>query len=123
MTAIANIATRMLTENNYTIDDIPALTVEYLLKNVTDYINLEAGTSISFTPLAGAETFTASDNEIIVSKMGTVLMMRAYLDRGPNASVASVNITAVISDPQFKVFTMMFHKAIKTLTGTGFERA
>jgi len=114
MTTVTDIAQRMLAENNWTTDDITLLNTEYLIKNAVDYINLMAGTSISFTPSAGSENLVASDNEIVVVKFATTLLLRAYLDRGPNVSVGGLSLSSVISDPQYAFYapqlTLMVEK-------------
>jgi len=60
---------------------------------------------------------------LTVVKMLTALLIRAYLDRGPNVSLGSISITSVLTDPQYNLFTDMVTKAIEQLkldpSGTG----
>lgn len=120
MTTITDIAQRILDENNYT--DPSTTIVEYLIKNAVDYINLMAGTSITFVPSAGSEDLTASDSEIMVVKTLTALMIRAYKDRGPQVSVAGFSAQAVVSDPQYRLFSQLVRRGINVLCGRSFER-
>ena len=118
MTAIALIAQRILDENRYAAPGHITLTnMEYIIKNAVDYINLQAGTSISFTPLAGAATLTAADGEIITVKAGSLLMLKAYLDRGPNASITGISISTLIADPQYAFWSKAFEACIEKLKG------
>ena len=121
MTTITNIAQRVLDENNYS-GTPSTVNTEYLIKNSVDYINMMAGTSISFTPSGGTQSLTASDSELMVVKTLAALMIRAYLDRGPNVSVSALNVTTVIADPQYRLFTKFVRDGISTLRGRSFER-
>ena len=116
MTTVTDIAQRMLTENKLTIGQIPLLNTEYLVKNAVDYINLMAGTSISFTPVAGSEDLVASDNEIVVVKFATTLLIRAYFDRGPNVSVGGLSLSSVISDPQYAFYASQLSLMVEKLS-------
>jgi hypothetical protein len=118
LTAIALIAQRILDENHYAAPSNISLTnMEYLVKNATDYINLQAGTSISFTPAAGAATLTALDGEIIATKAGSLLMLKAYVDRGPNVSITGISVSTLINDPQYAFWSELFKNAIEKLKG------
>jgi hypothetical protein len=119
MTAIPLIAQRILDENSYTVADITLLNCEYLIENATHYINLQAGTTITFTPAAGAATLTASDGEIITTKILSTLMVKAFKDRGPNTTVSSISINTLITDPQYALYSKMFEEAIARLKTTG----
>lgn len=121
MTTITDVAQRILDENNYT--DPSTTIVEYLIKNAVDHINLMAGTSISFTPVAGSEDLTASDSEIIVVKTLSALMIRAYKDKGPQVGVAGMSVVAVVSDPQYRLFSKIVNQGINRLRGRSFVRA
>ncbi len=122
MTTITDVAQRILDENKYTANDISTTNLEYLIKNAVDYINMMAGTSISFTPVAGSEDLTASDSELVVVKTLSALMIRAYKDRGPQTGTAGLSVTAVISDPQYRLFTKIVNQGINMLRGRSFER-
>ena len=115
MTTITNIAQRILDENNYTTSDISIINLEYLIKNVCDEINSECGTSITFTPGSGTESLTATDAEIVAIKLGAVLYLRAYKDRGPNTAIASLSVSSLTNDPQYSFFSKRFEKALERL--------
>lgn len=110
---MANIAQQVLDENNYTTSDITIVNLEYLIDNATDYINLMAGTSIA-NIVAGS--LTATENELLVTKTLAALMIRAYLDRGPNISVGGLSVASVLADPQYDSFTKIVEKGIVQLT-------
>jgi hypothetical protein len=115
-----NIAQQILDENRWVIGDISIVNVQSLVDNASHFINLMAGTTI---PNLVGDTLVASDNELTVVKMLTALLIRAYLDRGPNVSLGSISITSVLTDPQYNLFTDMVTKAIEQLkldpSGTG----
>jgi len=118
MTVVALIAQRILDENNYSAGaggDITLTNMEYLIKNAVDHINLHAGTTISFTPAAGAASLTADDDEIIVVKDLSVLRLRTYLDRGPNVGVSSLSVTATLNDPQYTLLAKAVEAGIVKL--------
>ena len=122
MVTISNIAQQILDENNYTEADISKTNLEYLIDNAIDYINLVAGTSIAdLSGTAGSKSLTATENEIVAIKLLTVLLLRAYKDRGPNASVAGLNVSAVINDPQYTLFKELFDLAVARLRGKYFK--
>ena len=115
-----NIAQQILDENRWVIGDISIVNVQSLVDNASHFINLMAGTTI---PNIVGDALVASDNELTVVKMLTALLIRAYLDRGPNVSLGSISITSVLTDPQYNLFTDMVTKAIEQLkldpSGTG----
>ena len=109
---VANIAQLVLNENRWTITDITIANAEYLINNASDYINLMAGTSIA-NIAAGA--LTATDSELLVTKELASLMIRAYLDRGPNVSIGGLSVTSVLSDPQYDSKSKMIQLGINAL--------
>jgi hypothetical protein len=111
----------MLDENNYTVSDISLLNMEYLVKNAVDYINLQAGTTITFIPSAGSENLSASDSEIVMVKALTTILLRAYVDRGPNVGISSLSVTTVASDPQYNIFMQLVNDGLMRLRGRSFE--
>ena len=121
MTVVTTIAQRILDENNYTVADISLTNPEYVIKNAVDYVNAVAGTSISFTPAAGAASLTADDDEIVTVKFASVLLLRTYHDRGPNTSVAGLSVTSLIGDPQFTLFRELLNPLLRRLMGVAFE--
>jgi len=121
MTVVTDIAQRMLDENNYTVSDISLLNMEYLVKNAVDYVNMQAGTAITFVPVAGSENLSASDSEIVVVKALTTILLKAYFDRGPNVGISSLSVTAVASDAQYNAFLQIVNDGLMRLRGRSFE--
>lgn len=117
MTTITDVAARIKTENNYT--DPADATVEYLIDNAVDFINMEAGTTIAHV---SSNDLTASDSELVVVKSLSVLMLRAYKDRGPDTAVAGLSVSTVLADPQYDLFTKLVFRGINRLRGRSFER-
>lgn len=120
MTTIVTIAQRLLDENNYTVSDISLTNMEYLIKNAVDHINSETGRSISFTPSAGTASLIASDAEIVTTKNLSVLLLRSYVDRGPNTVISNLSVSAVTNDPQYNVFMQLINTEIMRLRGRSF---
>lgn len=121
MATVTNIATRILDENNYT--EPSKTNLEYIIDNAIDYINMEAGTSIAdLSGTAESKSLVGTESEIVVVKSLSVLMLRAYHDRGPQVSAGGLAVQAVIVDPQYKLFSKMVATGIKRLAGRSFER-
>lgn len=110
---VANIALQVLNENHWTIDDITVVNAEFLIDNASDFINLMAGTSIANI---AASALTATDSELLVTKELASLMIRAFLDRGPNVSIGGLTVSSVLSDPQYATKADMIQKGIAALT-------
>ena len=119
MTTITNIAQRILNENNYTVSDISTANLEYLIDNAVDYINMQAGTNIAHV---SGNNLTASDSELMIVKTLSTLMIRAYKDRGPQVSIGGLAVQAVISDPQYRLFSKYVATGINRLRGRSFVR-
>jgi len=91
--------------------------------NAIDYINLEAGTSIAdLSGAAASKSLTASENQIVVIKALSALLVRAYVDKGPNVSLAGVSAIGVMTDPHFGLMTKMLKVSINRLRGRSFKR-
>lgn len=123
MTTVANIATQLHNESGYSTSEISLANTEYLIDKAIDYINLEAGTSIA--DLAGAadsKSITGTENQIVVVKMLAELLIRARLDKGPEAALPGVSVPATLSDPQYDLYSKLVIQGINRLRGTGFER-
>ena len=122
MVTISNVADRILTENNYVVGDFGSLTnVEYLIDNAVDYINLEAGVSIA--NLSGTEetkSLTATAQEIVVVKLVSGLLLRAFKDKGPAVTVQGLSVSMILTDPHYQVFTKLMNSAINRLRGRSF---
>lgn len=113
-------AQQILDENNYAISDISLANLEYLINNAINYVNLEAGTSIS--NLSGSPgSVTVTNDQSIVVKALTVLLLRAYLDRGPNASVSGLTVSSLLADPQYDLFTKLAMQGVNRLRGRSFK--
>jgi len=120
---VAITAQQILDENGWVVADIAIANLEYLIDNAINYINMEAG--ISMSNLTGAspnKTVTLTSAQEVVVKMLAALLVRAYLDKGPNVAVQSISVTSIISDPHYRIFMKLINKGIKRLRGTSFER-
>jgi hypothetical protein len=125
MVTVSAIAQRILDENNYTTTtaNISLTKLEYLIDNAIDYVNLQTGTSI--TDLAGSaesKTLTGTENEVNVVKTLSSLMLRAYVEKGPNVGIQSISVSVVSTDPHFRLFWQLFLDGLDRLRGKGFER-
>ena len=116
MTTIASIAQRILDENNYTTSDISLTNLEYIIDNVIDDVNAEAGTTIAdLSGSAASKSITGTDTEILTVKMGTIIMLRGYKDRGPNVGVGGLSVTTGVSDPQYDFYSKRYHQLVQRL--------
>ena len=119
----------LLDQNNWATTDIHATSataltrVEYLIDDAIDYINSQAGTSISnMSGAAGSKTLTVTAAQAPIIKQLAALLVRAYLDKGPNVSVGGLGVSAIVGDPQYKVAMMMVKTGIRRLRGASFVR-
>lgn len=85
---------------------IKILDAEYHVKNAVDYINAMAGTTITFVPSDGAQSLTATDNEIIAVKMVASELLKNYVEKG----MAGFSVSEATN------------KMINRLCGVSFER-
>jgi len=117
-------AQNILDENNWdSTDDISLANCERLIDDSIDYINLMAGLSISnMSGAAGSKTVTVTSGQSAVIKPLASLMVRAYLDKGPNMAVSPISINTLISDPHYNLFMKLLNKGINRLRGRSFER-
>ncbi len=124
MVTVSNIATQILNENNYTTGDITAINLEYLIDNAIDYVNMETSTSIADLSgaVAGSKSITGTEPEIVTVKFVTILMIRAYKDRGPNTVLSGMSITSLISDPQYAFYVDKIDRALNRLRGRSIKR-
>lgn len=114
-------AQNILDENNY--PDMSKTIVEYLIDNVINYLNLETGLSISnMTGDAESKSVTVTSGQSAIIKPLAALMIRAYKDRGPNASVGGLSVVTVLADPQYTLFKEITNKGINRLRGRSFVR-
>lgn len=120
---VAITAQQILDENNYTESQITKTNLEYLIDNTINWVNLMAGTSIdNMTGTAESKTVTVTSNQAAVLKFLIPLVLRAYLDRGPSASVGNTSISIVAVDPQTGQLRPMYKMALQMLRGRSFER-
>ena len=119
MTVRMNIAQHILDSNKYTISNMSIVNLELNIDKAVDYINLLAGTSIAHV---SSNDLTASDSELMVVETLSALLIRASQDRGPQVGVGGMAVTAVISDPQYRLFSQMVKLGINSLRGRSFER-
>jgi hypothetical protein len=108
-------AQNILDENNYTVADISLTNLAALIDNAINYVNLRAGLSMA-TTVGGSATLTG--NQSVVVKLLSTLMLRAYLDRGPNTGLGGMSVNSVITDPQYNLYSAMIEAGILSLTGS-----
>jgi len=119
MVLISNIAQRLLDENNITTDDITVVKFEYLIDNAVDHINLVAGTSIANI---SSNDLTATASEFAAIKTLSGLLLRAYMDKGPQTAIGGMGVTEITSDPHYRVFMKLFNQSLQYLRGRSFTR-
>jgi len=105
----------ILDENNYTIAEISLVKTALLIDNAINYVNLRCGLSMA-TTVGGSVTLTG--NQSVVVKLLATLMVRAYVDRGPNTAVGGLSVTSIINDPQYALYNAMIEAGILSLIGT-----
>jgi hypothetical protein len=115
MTTITNIAQRILDENNYTTSDCSLVNTEYLVKKAVEHVNLKIGSTISFTPSGGTQSLTATDAQLTCIQNLSGLLLRAYLDKGPNTGIAGVNISSITTDPHYSLTLRLIEDQIAEL--------
>ncbi len=124
MTTIANIASRILSENGLAIADFAGLgtpltltILEYKIDDAIDYVNLQAGTTIAdLTGTAESKSLVGTDSEILIVKWLSNLMLRAFKEKALQAGgLGGINVTYVLNDPDYKISMMVIEKAIERL--------
>lgn len=109
-------AQNILDENNYTTSDISLANLERLIDNAIYYVELATNRSIAkMSGTAGSKTVSVADEEVSVVKACVILMLRAYLDRGPNTAISGLSISTLISDPQYTLYKDMIEKGVEQL--------
>ena len=109
-------AQNILDENKWTVYNISLANLETLIDNSINYINLEANTTISLSAgTSGSKTVTLTRSESLALKSLTALMVRAYLDKGPNIGLASLSVVNTIDDPNYSLFSDIVQKSILRL--------
>lgn len=116
-------AAQIKAENDWDGDDISDTNLEYLIDNAINHINLLAGLSMSnLSGAAGSKTVTLTSSQEPYVKMLSALLVRAYIDKGPDTNVAAVSATTISTDPHYKLFMRLINQGIQYLRGRDFER-
>lgn len=115
MTTIANIAQRILDENNYTTTDCSLVNTEYLIKKAVEHVNLKTSGTVAFTPSGGTQSLTGTDAQLTCIQNLSALFLRAYLDKSPNISLQGLSVSTLITDPQYSLFMKLIDEQINLL--------
>jgi hypothetical protein len=57
-----------------------------------------------------------------VVKALTTILLKAYVDRGPNVGISSLSVTAVASDAQYNAFMQIVNDGLMRLRGRSLEK-
>jgi hypothetical protein len=115
-TTETNIATTLQSQNNWTTGDLTLTETETLIDLAIYHVNLMADTDIAaLTGVADSKSLVGTKGENFAVMMVAALLVRAHLDKGPNVSVGSLGINAVTTDPQYAQFMDYINKAIEKL--------
>jgi hypothetical protein len=119
MATISNIAQTVLDENGYTLSSFKSLTLTILenkIDDAIDYINAMTGLSIAaLTGAAESKTLTYTAPENVAIKQLINLMLKAYQEKGRQATMANMSVTYLQSDPDFKLSMQIVNKMIARL--------
>jgi hypothetical protein len=119
MATISNIAQTVLDENGYTLSSFKSLTLTILenkIDDAIDYINAMTGLSIAaLTGTAESKTLTYTAPENVAIKQLINLMLKAYQEKGRQATMANMSVTYLQTDPDFKLSMQMVNKMIARL--------
>jgi len=116
-------AALILSETGWAATDFGAATnLEYLIDKAINWINAEAGTSMSNMAGGPPKTVTVTSAQAPVVKAWTELLCRAYINKGPSASLGAISVSEIVSDPHYKIMVMMANRGINRLRGRSFER-
>jgi len=116
-------AQQILNETGWVTTDISKTNLEYLIDKAINYINGETGLSISnMSGEAESKTVTVTSAQAPVVKAWTELLVRAYINKGPSASLSAMSVTEAVSDPHYKIMVKMANQGINRLRGRSFER-
>jgi len=121
---VAITAQQILDETGWAAGDIGSKTIiEHLIDRAINYINGETGLSISnMTGVAESKTVTVTAAQAPVIKAWVELLCRAYINKGPSASLSAMSVTEVVSDPHYKIMVKMANQGVNRLRGRTFER-
>lgn len=116
-------AQQILDENKWTVSDISKTNLEYLIDNAINHINAETGLSISnLSGSAESKTVTVTSAQDYVIKALTAILVRAYKDKGPQASLGPMNLAEISTDPHYKAMMWLIKRGIQRLRGRSFVR-
>ena len=119
MATIPHIAQTILNENGYQLVEFPRLTLALLeakINDAIDYINAETGLSISsLSGTAESKTLTYTPPQNVAIKQLVNLMLRAYKEKGTQINVPNINVTYLLSDPDYKLSMQLLNKIIQRL--------
>lgn len=118
-------AANLQTANNYA--GLNNTTIELFMDGMISHINTETGASLAhfrddIVNAAGSKVVSITEAQEAAFLSGAALMLRAYKEQGPNVNVQALNVTAIISDPHFRVFSMLFRQSVNRLRGRSFVR-
>jgi len=101
-TTETTIAQKILDQNNYTVTDISLVNLEPLIDLAVNYVNLMSDTDIAaLTGGAGAKSLVGTKAENLAVQLISVMLIRAYKDRGPNVAIGGLSVSTIIADPQY----------------------
>ena len=107
-----------------TDEDTSYTNVEYIIDDVIDFVNLEAGTSISsMTGTSPNKTVTVTNDQNAVIKMLLPIVLRDTLvSYSKSSSLGPASISESVSQ-QSVDFLELFQQALNRLRGVSFQRA
>ena len=118
-------AANLQTLNRYS--NMNNTTIELFMDGIISFINTETGASLAHfrddtVNAAGSKVVSITEAQEPAFLSGAALMLRAYKSKGPNVNVQAMNVSAIISDPHYRVFSMMFKQSLNRLRGRSFVR-
>ena len=79
--------------------------LERLIDNAANYLNAQANLNINvMTGTAGSKTVVLPRSQETALKTVAALLLRGYLDRGPNVGLGGLSVTSIINDPQYQFY-------------------
>lgn len=116
-------AQQVLDENGWDTDDISLETLEYLIDNAINYVNLETGLSITnLAGVAASKSTTVTNDQDVVVKMVAGILVRAFKDKGPNVGISALNMSMISTDPHYRIFMQFIRMGLQRLRGRSFDR-
>jgi hypothetical protein len=133
MATISSIATRILDTNGFQLKNLPKTSagatctltiVEYLIDDAIDYVNMQinpeadGGPIPSLSGTAESKSLGGTRSEQFCVKQVVSLLLRAFKDKGPSASLANLSVQQITSDPHYVITTSLMQGAIDRLRKT-----